>query len=220
MSDTTQVGSALSPALRVARIAARKGSAEPASTAPDEMPAVDLAGRRAAYWRDRVPSKFLWANLGDLDRETAAIVAEWTVDPRGRNLVVLGPVGVGKTHAAYAALRGQVVDRGMALARWSVVDLLDALRPSNDHAPVAWEHVANVDRLLLDDVGAEKPTEWTSERIYALLNARWEEELPTVATSNLAPTALAAHLGERAFSRLVGGAVVVELNGPDRRRAR
>ena len=66
-----------------------------------------------------------------------------------------------------------------------------------------------------------KRTEWTAERLYALINRRWLEVRPTVCTTNLDPDQLREAVGERVFSRLVGnGAVVLRLTGHDRRRKR
>jgi DNA replication protein DnaC len=112
---------------------------------------------------------------------------------------------------------------------WPVVELLDALRPGGD--PETLAQAVTVDVLILDDLGTEKPTEWTFERLYAVVNRRWLEELPTVGTSNLPASRKSAPdgydgptldevLGPRMFSRLVGGSVPIRMSGPDRRRTR
>lgn len=131
------------------------------------------------------------------------------------------------SRAAVAACRRSHFHDDQTVDFWPVVELLDHLRPGGP--PDALDRVMGVDVLILDDLGAERPTDWTFERLYALVNRRWLEELPTVATTNLpgsrrtAPTGhdgptLDEVLGDRMFSRLVGGAVVVRLSGPDRRR--
>ena len=155
-------------------------------------------------------------------------LTDWVKDPAGRNLLLLGPVGTGKTHAAVAAARPLHFNHSRFVTFWPVVELLDQLRPGGTEG--ALEAAMKAPVLILDDLGAEKPTEWTSERLYAVVNRRWMQELPTIATSNLpgsrksapkdyeGPT-LDEALGPRMFSRLVGsGAVIVRLSGPDRRR--
>ncbi len=76
----------------------------------------------------------------------------------------------------------------------------------------------NASRLLiLDDLGAEKPTEWVRERMYEIVNQRYEWMRPIIVTSNLSPAQLAKQVGQRVASRLMEMCEVVELDGRDRR---
>lgn len=100
-----------------------------------------------------------------------------------------------------------------------VVDLLDLLRPSADPSPASLRALRDPHLLLLDDLGAERPTDWTAERIYALIHHRWEHDRPTVVTTNLDPAALRDAVGERVYSRLVHDVLAIRLTGADRRRA-
>lgn len=180
--------------------------------------AVARQQQRAAAWALAVPSRFAWAQPADLaEMSGGSDIAEWADKPGGRNLVLLGPTGVGKTHAAVAAVR-PMFDHGLDLTVLPVVELLDQLRPGGPADALA--DLCGVDLLVMDDLGVERGTEWTAERMYAVVNRRWMEERPTVATSNLAPADLEQAVGPRLFSRLVGNdAVVVQLTGRDRRRA-
>jgi DNA replication protein DnaC len=72
--------------------------------------------------------------------------------------------------------------------------------------------------LLLDDLGAEKSTEWVMERLYSLLNFRSANGLVTLITSNLDPSELEYKLGPRIASRLRGRCRNIQFTGPDRRR--
>lgn len=192
------------------------------------LPAPDLDGAlagevdsavpdlRQQRWHATIPGRFAWAQLDDFTGEVADELRSWSRDPAGRNLVLLGAVGTGKTHAAIAAVRA-AHDAGLDVAFWPLVELLDALRPGSDAGTFA--DLADVDRLIVDDLGSERATDWTDERVYALINRRWLEQLPTVATTNLEPEQLREALGPRVYSRLVGNdAVVLRLSGPDRRR--
>lgn len=182
----------------------------------DEWREKTLEEARARAWREAIPSRFLWASVDQFDDGVAAQLTEWGAEPAGRNLLLLGPVGVGKSHAAVAAARLRF-DRGAEVRFFPVVELLDMLRPGGpEHALY---DLADLEVLILDDLGSERPTEWTAERLYALVNRRWLEERPTICTSNLAPDALAEAVGPRVYSRLVGnGSVGVGLSGHDRRR--
>lgn len=190
-----------------------------------------LAMRMGQMWREAIPSRFVHAELPQLTDQPPAVqerLADWATNPRGRNVLLWGPVGCGKTHAAVAACRPAHWDRSQEVLFKPVVELLDDLRP--DGVPCAMAEARDADVLLLDDLGGEKPSDWTAERLYAVVNRRWLEERPVVGTTNLPLTfrstpegytgpVLEDVLGARTFSRLVGnGAVVLRLAGPDRRR--
>ena len=182
-------------------------------TPPEEH----LAGLRRARWATMVPSRFAWAELPQLDDKVRPVIADWAANPAGRNLVLLGPVGTGKTHAALAAARERAL-AGDVVRFYPVVELLDHLRPSGPEG--TYGHLADLDLLVVDDLGTERATDWTDERLGALINRRWMEERPTIVTTNLEGPALLAALGERAYSRLTGsGTVALRLTGQDRRRA-
>lgn len=199
-------------------------------------PAVDLSTWRESRWTRAIPSRFLWSRISDFENPddadnyqpvVAGDITAWATNPRGRNLLLVGPVGVGKTHAGIAAARARF-DVGDDVTFLPVVEVLDLLRPGGPER--ALENLMGVDLLVLDDLGSEKPTDWTAERLFALINRRWMDEAPTVATSNLPATRASAPdgysgatldeaLGARTYSRLVGsGAVALRLTGPDRRR--
>lgn len=189
--------------------------------------AASIAARRDGRWNDLMPSRFLWARHEQFDGDEAGTptglvdvgraLHEWGRAPGGRNLVLTGATGTGKTHAAVAAAR-VAFDEGAHVEFVPVVELLDRLRPGGPDGVL--DDLFGVDVLVLDDLGAERPTDWTLERLYAVVNRRWMEERPTIATTNLdLPGPLAEAIGERTYSRLVGsGSVVLQLGGPDRRR--
>ena len=74
----------------------------------------------------------------------------------------------------------------------------------------------NADILLLDDIGAERPSEYVCERLYDLINHRYTNMLSTIYTSNLTPFELGDRLGSRIESR-VRSAEQIKLVGADRR---
>lgn len=171
---------------------------------------------RDQRWEAVAPVRFRGAQLADVDEHHAAVLARWA-STLEENLVLFGPVGTGKTHAALAAVREPV--RATVTCRFlPVVELLDMLRPGGPDG--ALQELCRVDLLVLDDLGHERPTDWTVERLGAVVNRRWLEQLPIVATTNLEPPQLREAVGERTFSRLMGDATVVKLTGTDRRRAR
>lgn len=220
----------------VARLASQPRQPAPPEPEPWEVPELrtESDARLRGRWLQTIPSRFADAKLSDFTDWPAKLaddLAEWAAAPRGRNLVLWGSVGCGKTHAGVAACRPAVFDHHLDVKFAPVVELLDELREQGGDAGREAMHAAmDVDLLLLDDSGGERPTDWTAERLYAIVNRRWLEQRPVVATTNLPLTAkvvpegysgptLEEALGVRTFSRLVGsGAVVRRLVGPDRRR--
>jgi DNA replication protein DnaC len=190
----------------------------------EELADPDLGSRYVQTWSSAMPARFLAADLADFDGDPAMSagayesLCEWSAAPGQRNLIVYGAVGTGKTHAVVAAVRAAHM-RGCDVRFLPSVELLDLLRPPND--PALLYELAEVDVLVVDDLGAQRDTEWTDERLYALINRRWLETLPTVVTTNLdSKDEMAAAFGERVFSRLRHGAVVFHMVGNDRRARR
>lgn len=212
------------------------GTVEPEIPDDDMGPTPDaFAARLGQMWREAIPSRFLHAKLADIAAEQLppaklAVLAAWAANPQGRNVMLWGGVGVGKTHAAVAACRGLHFEGSREVLFKPVVELLDELRVQGELSGCTLAEARDVDIVLLDDVGGERPTDWTAERLYLLANRRWLEQRPVVATTNLPLTykvvpegysgpVLEDVVGSRTFSRLVGnGAVVLRMGGPDRRR--
>lgn len=104
-------------------------------------------------------------------------------------LIFMGPNGCGKTHlaASIAHYRLEVGDNVLFMV---VPDLLDYLRATYaPDAPVRYDKVfpqmRETDLLVLDDLGAEQDSPWAIEKLFQLLNYRYNAHLPTVITTNL-----------------------------------
>jgi len=159
-------------------------------------------------------------------------------------LLLMGPCGVGKTHLAVAALRELMV-RGHQARFYDYRELLKELQASYDpDHPVSemgvLEPVLKAEILLLDDLGASKPSQWALDTIGHILNKRYNENRVTLLTTNyldraendpaISPTArgqkitashedtLVDRLGQRVRSRLYEMCRTVEIFAPDYRR--
>jgi DNA replication protein DnaC len=173
-----------------------------------------LTALSRAMWRSVVPPRFWDASLEDLDPVLDDLAA-WARSDARSNIVLIGPVGSGKTHAAVAAARERHL-RGESVLFGQVARLLDQLRPDGG---VSIEELYSVDVLILDDLAGEKPTDWTKERLGSIVNDRWIQTRPIIVTTNLPLTALSQVLDDRLYSRLIDDAVVLRVSGRDRRRA-
>lgn len=71
--------------------------------------------------------------------------------------------------------------------------------------------------LIIDDIGAERVTDWVRERMVSIINTRVSNNLTTIYTSNLSPEELRGELGDRIASRVLGSSQVVEITSGDRR---
>lgn len=187
----------------------------------------DLAAQAAEHahsvatrrWHQAVPQEFHGVHLERDFRSapwlTSAIAWSQTV---GGNVLIVGPVGTGKTHLASAMIQPWC-QAGLTVQLISEPWLFDSLRPGGPEDAMA-VLAEDVDRLVIDDVGQARVTEWSAERFGMLVDARWSQRRPTVFTTNRDPAQLVAHVGARAYSRMTGGALKIALTGDDRRRVR
>ncbi len=123
----------------------------------------------------------------------------------GRGLWLVGDVGTGKTTLAMIISRA-ALDAGRTVAIYSLPRLLNVIRRAIDSEAGMLDYLdrlAAVDLLHIDDLGAEKTTEWVLEQLYSIVNARYEAQRAIVATTNLMPDELAEQIGARTVSRLV-----------------
>lgn len=139
-------------------------------------------------------------------------------------LVLMGPVGVGKTHLAYA-LAGELLRRAVPVYAANVPAMLAMIRAGyGDGGMLAEQRIdqlRSIQVLVLDDWGTERATDWASETLFTVLDARYLNRLPTVVTTNLPLPKLAAK-GDRLASRLMDrdlSQVVVLDAGDYRQRA-
>ena len=148
-------------------------------------------------------------------------------DPTARGLVLAGPPGTGKTHLAAAILNQRIAD-GLPATFVTVPELLADIRRvirSEEETSALMELVKETDLLILDDLGAEKTTDWTVEQLFVLINARLLRQRQTVVTTNIADAGelieqLRGMAGHRIVSRLAEMCTWVEVTGDDFRLTR
>jgi DNA replication protein DnaC len=122
-------------------------------------------------------------NLKDAYR----LALDFAKSPEGW-LVFMGVNGCGKTHLA-AAIANYRLKEGQPVKFVVVPDLLDHLRSTfSPDSPVTYdqlfEEVKNAPLLILDDLGKQSTTPWAEEKLYQIINHRYNYRLPTVVTTN------------------------------------
>jgi len=148
------------------------------------------------------------------------LARQYAEHPQGW-LILFGGYGSGKTHLA-AAIANRAVERGQPVLFVVVPDLLDYLRATYaPHSPVRYDErfdeVRNAPLLILDDLGTQSSTNWAQEKLFQILNHRYNARLPTVITSNQR----LEEIDLRIRSRMVDPDVtmVVTILAPDFRRS-
>lgn len=126
----------------------------------------------------------------------------------GAGLWLMGDVGTGKTTLAMLVSR-TALEAGSSVAIYSLPRLLARIRrtydadASEDSYLEFFDRLASVDLLHIDDLGAEKRSDWVLEQLYAIVDRRYEERRPLVVTTNLDQAKLEEQIGVRTVSRLV-----------------
>jgi DNA replication protein DnaC len=120
-------------------------------------------------------------------KEVYAICQAYAQNPQGW-LILMGGNGSGKTHLAAAIANSQIENGQRDTMFVSVPNLLDHLRATfSPQAATSYDRrfdeIKNIPLLILDDMGTESATPWAREKLFQLLNYRYDAALPTVITT-------------------------------------
>lgn len=143
---------------------------------------------------------------------------EWN----GESLLLWGEPGNGKTHLA-AAIVNELSKKGYIVVFQSVPELLQRIRSTfnsenKENETQIMRALLECDLLILDDIGAEKTTEWVEEKLFNIIDGRYRKELPTLYTSNLEPKELKNQVGKRSYDRMVETSLTVKNEAASYRR--
>jgi DNA replication protein DnaC len=176
-----------------------------------------IAAARGRRLSAKIPRRFAGVGFDrppvtDIDPTVVGEVRRYVKDldenlRAGKGLWFMGDVGTGKTTLAMLVSKA-ALERRRTVAIYSVPRLLSELRTTfGEDSETSYlnliDALTSVDLLHLDDVGAEKTSEWVLEQLYAIINARYEEEKAIVLTTNLGPEELGEQITERTVSRLM-----------------
>lgn len=171
---------------------------------------------------------------------------EYPIGIDGTGLLFTGSIGVGKTHLAVGLLRELILNRGAKGLFYDYRELLKQVQNSYNANSTETElgilgPVFDAEVLLLDEIGASKPSEWVWDTVAHILNTRYNDRKITILTTNypnLAPVGmrgaesavgqarfavreetLGDRIGERMRSRLQEMCLPVEMTGQDFRQS-
>jgi len=171
-------------------------------------------------------------SLGEAHRAARKFVESYPLGNKGNGLLLTGSIGVGKTHLAVGILRELVTERGATGLFCDYRDLLKQVQNSYNKQVAATETailqpVFDAEVLVLDELGAYKPTDWVWDTAAQILNTRYNSKRTTILTTNYAnlpagsikEDTLGDRIGERMRSRLQEMCAMVQLQGKDFRES-
>jgi DNA replication protein DnaC len=163
----------------------------------------------------------------------------YPVTTGGRGLLLTGSIGVGKTHLAVGILQSLIAEKGVRGLFCDYRELLKEIQHSWNPQVSTTEMdllrpIFEAEILVLDELGASRPTEWVWDMVALVLNTRYNDRRTTIITTNYpdaAPGASGAgnnralreetlgdRIGERMRSRLAEMCVTIDMRGDDFRR--
>jgi DNA replication protein DnaC len=167
-------------------------------------------------------------------------VDEYPLDTGGKGLLIIGSLGTGKTHLAVGVLRRLLRERGATGIFCDygalIKEIQQSFNPGNNLTEYGLiEPVLKTEVLVLDDLGAQKPSDWVWDNIALILNTRYNNKLTTIVTTNypdLPPASgnltdaersareltLGDRIGERMRSRLAEMCIRIQMTGNDFRQ--
>ena len=169
-----------------------------------------------------IPQRYSNAKYEDVPANVRSL-AEKIPETR-RGIYIHGDVGSGKTHIAYAIKMWWDNFAVRPSMFWNTPELIREIKLDFDRQPIdkkrIEEGLIGTDKqplLFLDDIGAEKMTDFVASTFYLIINDHYVHVRPIIYTSNLSIEDLADRIGDRTASRIAESCDIIHLKGGDRR---
>ena len=136
---------------------------------------------------------------------------------QSHNVLLLGPVGVGKSHLACAAIN-TLTELAVECRYVYAPDLLDMLREKLTEPTLhdlVYNELYRIPFLAMDDIGVDRDTAWTVSVYMKLIDNRYRNEKPMLLTTNLSMEELEVAVGQRSMSRICESYEIVQMSGED-----
>ena len=140
--------------------------------------------------------------------------------PDSESLYMHGATGLGKTHLSLA-IANVVAEKGFRVIYDSAQNLLSSLEKEKFSYSISGERekeVLECDLLIIDDLGSEFSTQFTTAAVYNIVNTRNNRSKPVIISTNLTDTELEAKYSQRITSRIIGEYVSLLFIGRDIRQ--
>lgn len=140
---------------------------------------------------------------------------------QGKGLLLFGSVGTGKTYHA-ACIANALIDTGVPCLVTNFARIANTVQGLFEGRQEYFDSLNRFPLLVLDDLAAERKTEWMQEIVFNIIDARYRAKLPLIVTTNLTREELMNPEDityQRIFSRLFEMCTPIEIAGADRRHA-
>lgn len=159
--------------------------------------------------------------LKGAQQKALSYIANYSLENH-KGLYIYGPTGAGKTHISIGILKG-LIERGFDGVFYNIVDLLDTIRATYDpQHPLDEKNRLEIELnrqiFVLDDFGVQKTSSWVQDRLYALINRRYQDCKTIIITSNMTLHDLELQVDKRLSSRIIEMCEEIEIVADDYRK--
>ena len=176
-----------------------------------------LLGKRNMLRMSSTKHMTISSYRAETESQKKALIAVNSWTPAKGSVTIAGLPGRGKTHLA-VALAKKALKAGYSVAAVRVVDVLNMFRRAESRAEEAGAELEDalktVDVLVLDDLGTQRRTDYATEKIYDIIDARYRR-LPTIITTSVARVEMVKHMSDYVASRVYGAETVLIIEGKD-----